>query len=148
MKVFIEEKGKETVFVQYKDLRFLCNSNQTPNEIKSLIPMCAFSLTNEEEYMEFEDENFIKYLKQVYFILDLNKFNEMSNEDIDKIYNDNVSNIIKIENKLKKLNKKERMKEIGTYEALSTLNYYKKEIEEYLKLKKENSLEIKKYINN
>ena len=54
MKKFQEENGKEIVFIQGKDLRFLDAQSRTPSSVKKLINFNSININKQEEYFEFD----------------------------------------------------------------------------------------------
>ena len=63
MKIFTNEDGKEKVYVQMKDLRFIGSNKFTPEDILKYVPIESYSISNQYEYICFEDEAMINYLK-------------------------------------------------------------------------------------
>ena len=59
-----------------------------------------------DEYFEFTDPAFIKYLKQSYFIIDYDRFDKMSYDEIAKKLNENTKNIEKLQKQIKKINRR------------------------------------------
>ena len=135
MKKFTKENGKEKVFVQIKDLRFLDMQDRTPDNIKKLISFEKINVNKQDEYFEFDDKEFIKYLKESYFILDYDKFNNMTYEQISEEFDKNEQNISKIINEKKKLRRK-KMSSDGLDDALMLLVYYEQSIAGFINEKK------------
>lgn len=147
MKVFSNENGKEVVFVQYCDLRILNFSSRTPKSIKKEIPMHVCSELESEEYFKYDNEEIVSWLKNIYYILDFDKFSKMSNDAIYKEYKENELRIDKILHDLKKMPKKERIKQIGLYEAYNDLEHYSGQILKFLQFREINLPNGKVYIN-
>ena len=143
MKIFYIENGKERVFVQLKDLIYLKRHKRTPEEVRKFISTCNLSQINVDEFYEFDNKDLIKYLKDSYFILDINKFNNFTTEEIKKEYFINEMNIKKVKTEKKKLPLNERKYSTGLDDALDDLEYYKKNIKAYLRQKEANL----RYIN-
>ena len=138
MKIFTNEDGKEKVYVQMKDLRFIGSNKFTPEDILKYVPIESYSISNQYEYICFEDEAIINYLKSLNYILDYNKFSNMTKEEIDFEYRENQKQMHLLESKIMKLPKKERTVQNPKYYALMNFQYYKESIEEFL-----NSNELK-----
>ena len=98
------EYGK--IYVQSKDLRFLDAQERTPDEVKKQINFNLINVNKPDEYFEFTDPAFIKYLKQSYFIIDYDRFDKMSYDEIAKKLNENTKNIEKLQKQIKKINRR------------------------------------------
>ena len=136
MKIFSSEKGKEVVYIQYKNLRNLSNSKITPEYIKKLIPIKIHEIEYNDEYMKFDDKEFIKWIKDAYFILDFDKFSKMTKNEIYNEYDETEYKIKRILLNLNNFSKEERKNQIGFYQAYNDLCNYKNEILYFLKSKK------------
>lgn len=133
----MKQEGK--LYVQGFDLRFLDAHTMFPKKLRKLITFDEISLNRENEYFEISDPEFIKYIEQSYFILDYDTFNNMTNEQLNKIVENNEKNI----NDLKKkqdiaMKHNENMKPYTA--AMSNLIHYRENIE---KLKYEKNLNKK-----
>lgn len=146
MKIITKENDKDIVYIQYGDLRILSYNSITPENIKKLIPITVYSLTYSDEYMKFDNEEFIKWIKDLYFILDFNKFSNMSRNEIYQEYVVVESRIEIVLNDLKKIPKKKRKNQIGLYQAYEDLNYYKNQILKFIQSQELDLPEGKKYI--
>lgn len=135
MKRFTIEDGKEKVFVQIKDLRFLDMQQRTPSSIKKFFKFDSTNINKMNEYFEFDDPDFIKYMHESYFIIDYDKFNNMSEKEISKEFDDNCNNIEKVQKEIKKLRKK-HIDESGYNDALMLLVYYQDSIINFINEKR------------
>lgn len=135
MKRFITENGKEKVFVQVKDLRFIDSQSRTPNNVRKNIKLENLNINKPDEYFEFTNKEFIDYLKTASYIIDYDEFNNMSYEDICRGFDQNRKNIeIKIKEIKKDLKKK---KDVTTKRHdLDMLNYYEQSVLYFLDHKK------------
>ena len=132
MKKFQEENGKEIVFIQGKDLRFLDAQSRTPSSVKKLINFNSININKQEEYFEFDDIELIKFLKaEAFYILDINDFDMKTDEDIRNEFDKITNNIEKIQKEKKKL-KKKKISQKGFDEALYALLYYQNGIANYI----------------
>ena len=128
MKRFTIENGKETVFLQVRDLRFLDSRTRTPKDIRKNIKLDNLNVNKQEEFFEFKSKDFVEYLKkEADFILDYDEFSNMSYEDICKGFNQNHKNI---ENLIKEINKDlKKKKDVTTKRhTLDELNYYEQSV--------------------
>lgn len=136
MKIFTKEDGKDVVYIQYGDLRILSYSERTPDNIKKLIPIGVYSLIYSEKYMKFDNEEFIEWVRNTYFILDFDQFSKMSKNEIYREYVMIESRIELILSDLKKFPKRERKNQIGMYQAYEALIHYKNQILKFLQSEK------------
>ena len=135
MKRFVTENGKEKVFIQVKDLRFIDKQNRTPASVKKLLNMNNLNANKQEEYFEFSNPEFVKYLKEAFFILDYDKFNSMTDEAISKEFDQNLKNMDKIQREKRKIKRKSAV-ENGLNDALVALVYYQGGIADFVSEKR------------
>lgn len=135
MKIFSKEGSKEVVYIQYKDLKLLSESAQIPKDIKNKFPQSIFVyiISNEDKYFKFDDPVIVEFMKKIYYIVDFNKFKNLSQQEIFLEYKETRDKIKKIENKLNHMSKKQRKNQKGLYDAYYILLYYEKEIINFLK---------------
>lgn len=141
------EYGK--IYVQSKDLRFLDAQPRTPEEVKKQIKFNSINVNKPDEYFEFTDPAFIKYLKQSYFIIDYDRFNKMSREEIANELSENAKNIEKLQKQINKINRKlinsklKKQEAKPLEEAGALLMYYQNSMIEFAEEKYANSKNIR-----
>lgn len=140
MKVFLNNDVKE-VLIQVCDLKFLVENVKMPQEIKKIINM-DYRRSDDNYYVRFNDERLLNYLEKQFYILDLEKFNSLTEEEIKKEYLNNQLQIRMLLEKKKELSKKGSTDE-KLDNTLNCLEYYKTSIKKYMKRQKNN----KKLIN-
>lgn len=135
MKRFVTENGKEKVFIQVKDLRFIDSQSRTPNDVKKNIKLENLNVNKLDEFFEFTNTDFIEYLKKADFIIDYDEFNNMSYEEICKGFYQNRKNI---ESKIKEIKKDLKKKKDVTTKRhdLDELNHYEQSVLYFLDHKK------------
>lgn len=135
MKRFTKENGKEKVFIQVRDLRFIDAQSRTPSNVKKEIKLENLNVNKQDEYFEFTNKDFINFLKKADYILDFDEFNNMSYEDICKGFDQNRKNI---ESKIKEIKKdlKKKLDVTSKRHDLDLLNYYEQSILYFLSHKK------------
>ena len=135
MKRFITENGKEKVFIQVSDLRFIDSQSRTPNNVKKNIKLDNLNVNKQDEYFEFTNKDFISYLKNADFIIDYDEFNNMSYEDICKGFEQNRKNIDRLYKEIKK-DLKKKLDVTTKRHNLNELTHYEKSVLEFLDHKK------------
>lgn len=127
MKRFAVENGKESVFLQVKDLRFLDSQSRTPTEVKKNINFENINVNKQEEFFEFTDKAIIEYAKNSNFIINYDEFSNMTYEEICKGFELNRKNI---ENLIKDIKKdlKKKVDVTTKRHDLDELNYYEQSI--------------------
>lgn len=146
MKIFSNENGRDVIYIQYSDLRLLNYSQRTPENIKKLIPIEACSSIYMDEYMKFDNKELIEWVRDIYFILDFNKFSKMSKEELYTEYKESEIKLERILQELKKIPKKQRKNQKGLYQAYEALEHYKNQILKFIQSKELNLPDGKKYI--
>ena len=124
MKKFNKENGKESVFIQVRDLRFLDSRSRTPKEIRNNIKLDNLNVNRMDEYFEFTNKDFVEYIKRnTDFIINYDEFTQMTYEDICRGFNQNHKNI---ETLIKEINKDLKKKKDVTTKRhnLDELNYF------------------------
>ena len=128
MKKFNKENGKESVFIQVRDLRFLDSRSRTPKEIRNNIKLDNLNVNRMDEYFEFTNKDFVEYIKRnTDFIINYDEFTQMTYEDICRGFNQNHKNI---ETLIKEINKDLKKKKDVTTKRhnLDELNYFEQSI--------------------
>ena len=143
MKKFEIENGKEKVFVQVKDLRFLLRHPRTPDNVNSLIDISLINANKQEEFFEFDDKDFIKYMHDSYFILDYDRFNNMSKKEVAEEFENNQEKMDKVIKDIKK-SKKNKTSIEGSKDALMGLMYYEQSIINFIEEKRINNGQVLK----
>ncbi|MBQ9024096.1 MAG: hypothetical protein IJ105_02610 [Bacilli bacterium] len=139
MKKFTTDKNnKEMVEIQVKDLIFLYGNKSIPKNIKKIFADHV-NYNMLEKNISFTQPEVISYLKKESHILNIDDFNKMSDEGIEKALN-------KIEKSLDLLKKMQNNKKIKENKSLFSqdaklLEYSKNSIIDYLNKRRKNEEE-------
>lgn len=102
MKIFNKEDNKDVVYVQNSDLFLLFSiGHKMPYEVYSKVvsdDMFADS-ENDKSFTRFTDEESISFFRNLSFIIDFDKVNKRSDDDIDYLYNFTKNEKINLDNK-------------------------------------------------
>ena len=138
MKLFHTENGKEVVYVQMQDIVQL---NQ------SLIPMPASIFikvfdgtvfvddSNRFNFFRFDEEHEVKFFKDIEFIIDYDKYKEMTDEVLKEECHKLIDESNKIARKWNSMKENEREKNANLIEQRGNLNYMIKFVDEIYAIK-------------
>lgn len=113
MKIFHTENGKEAVYVQMQDIMEL-NRSDTP--ILASIYMKVFKGivivddTNRFDFVRFDDEEEVKFFKEVDFIIDYNEYKDMTDDQLENEWGKLVTKSNEIAKKWNEMSEDEREK--------------------------------------
>lgn len=134
MKKFLSEDT--AVLVQVKDIIFMRNNGKLPKRINEDIIQNIDEL-NADDFIKLENELAVCYMRNQDYILNSNQFNDLSIDDIKKVYYDNQLRIRNMLKAKKQMLKKERDTN-HIDDLLNCLKYYQSDIKNYIKSNKEN----------
>ena len=127
MKIFHTEKGKEVVYVQMQDIIYISN------EIDISIPASIFTKvftgvtivddSNRFDFVKFDKKHEVKFFKDLDFILDYDKYKDLSDEDFEKEGQKLVDRANEIAKKWNSMNEKEREKNYSILEEHEKISY-------------------------
>ena len=127
MKIFHTEKGKEVVYVQMQDIIYISN------EIDISIPASVFTKvftgvtivndSNRFDFVRFDKKHEVKYFKDLDFILDYDKYKDLSDENFEKEGQKLVDRANEIAKKWNSMNEKEREKNYSILEEHKKISY-------------------------
>ena len=134
MKKFLSDDT--AVLVQVKDIIFMRNNGKLPKRINEDIIQNIDEL-NADDFIKLENELAVCYMRNQDYILNSNQFNDLSIDDIKKVYYDNQLRIRNMLKAKKQMLKKERDTN-HIDDLLNCLKYYQSDIKNYIKSNKEN----------
>ena len=127
MKVFHTEKGNEVVYVQMQDIIYISN------EIDISIPASIFTKvftgvtivddSNRFDFVKFDKKHEVKFFKDLDFILDYDKYKDLSDEDFEKEGQKLIDKANEIAKKWNSMNEKEREKNYSILEEHEKISY-------------------------
>jgi hypothetical protein len=126
MKIFHTENGKEAVYVQMQDIMEL-NRSDTP--ILASIYMKVFKGivivddTNRFDFVRFDDEEEVKFFKEVDFIIDYNEYKDMTDDQLENEWGKLVTKSNEIAKKWNEMSENEREKNINLFQEYENLKY-------------------------
>lgn len=135
MKIFHKEKGKEVVYVQMQDIMYITN------EIDIQIPVSIFTKVftgitivndyNRFDFVRFDNKHEVKFFRDLDFILDYDKFKNLSDEEFVKEEEKLIDRANEIARKWNGMTKKERKNStlLEEYENISYMLKFMDEID-------------------
>ena len=135
MKAIYKDDNFEKLYIQVKDIEYLKKHRRIPKDIKEILNQTDYSIFNDDEYATFFDKDIINCLRGAYYILDMQKFDNLTYEQIMMEYNKNELNIRRAKLEKKKIPLSKRRDTRGIDDAIKDLVYYRNGIKEYLKQK-------------
>ena len=127
MKIFHTEKGKEVVYVQMQDIMYISNEMDIP------IPASIFTKvftgvtivddSNRFDFVRFDNQHEVNFFKDLNFILDYNKYRDLSDEDFEKEGQKLVNKANEIAKKWNSMTEKERKKNYSILEEHKKISY-------------------------
>ena len=140
MKYFINEKNKEKLYIQNKDIKFILNYSYMPKYIQDIIPLEALILSSMDEYRKFTDQSIVKWFKDAFYILDSDEIDSMSISEIDDKIMSNTKKVNDLLDRWKKIPKKKRKENNELYNLSTLINYQTKSLKEELDKRKRTNM--------
>ena len=132
MKLFHEENGREVVYVQMQDLAYL---NEKDISIPASIYMKVFSnpitiINNQNrfDFVKFEEKEEVQFFKELEFIIDFDKYKNLTDEEIEAQGDKLATRALEIEEKWNEMTKKEQEKNSDEYQDIKYILAYFSEI--------------------
>ena len=125
MKIFKNEDGKEVVYVQMQDMVFL-NSIDDPIPASIYLQVLGNGITmivehNRFDYIRFEQEDEVKFFRDLEAIVDYNEFANLGLEEIEAKANeisDKISSIVDTYNSMAQEERRKNAKLLEDFEKL------------------------------
>ena len=118
MKVFHTENGKEVVYVQRQDIVYLSSETDIPipgsifEKVFSLTGVTIIDDSNRFGFVRFDKEHEVKFFKALEFIIDFDKYKDLSDEQLEEETRKLVDQINEIAKKWNSMTKEERRQNV------------------------------------
>lgn len=127
MKVFHNENGREVVYVQMQDLGYLVNESDlsVPESFftKVFTGMTYITDSNRFDFVKFDDDEDVKFFKELEFIIDFDKYKGLTDEQLERESIKVITEINEIAEKWNSMSEEEQEKNGDLLEQYNDLKH-------------------------
>ncbi len=127
MKLFHTENGKEVVYVQRHDMMYINSDIDIPIPasiyLKFFDGITIVDDSNRFEFVKFEEDDAVKYFKELEFIIDFDKYKSLTDDKLEEEVQKLGVKANEIAEKWNSLTKKERQKNKSLFQEHSKIKY-------------------------